>query len=47
MAGKMVLECHFGLHPSEKELLKWCSGMFHHKNTLGRRKRVAYFIAVS
>jgi hypothetical protein len=33
MPGKEVLECHSGLHPSEKEILEWWSGTFHHKST--------------
>jgi hypothetical protein len=36
MPGKKVLEHHSGLHPSEKELLKWHSRTaFCHKNTPG------------
>jgi hypothetical protein len=31
--GKRVLEHHSSLHPSEKELLEWHSGTFHHKNS--------------
>jgi hypothetical protein len=30
---KRVLECHSSLCLPEKELLEWCSGKFHHKNT--------------
>lgn len=30
---KKVSECRNGLSPSEKELLEWNSGTFHHKNT--------------
>jgi hypothetical protein len=32
MPGKKVPECCSSLRPSEKELPKWHSGMFHHKN---------------
>jgi hypothetical protein len=31
MPGREVSERRFRLHPSEKELPEWGSGLFHHK----------------
>jgi hypothetical protein len=33
MPGKKAPEHRSGLRPSQKELLEWCSGAFHYKNT--------------
>jgi hypothetical protein len=37
MTEKKVPERRSGFRPSEKELLEWHSGTFHHKNTPGEK----------